>query len=208
MAAICRITIVVLITLVCAESESRASCPDTASCYCKLAPEYCSALVYAEVTLVYDGNVWLRLIGEPPHDPNNFYDSGQILEDFDIYQMPYQGVPEVGFVGLFNLHIGRVCDDPHPFIYSFVEEVDGLYLCDTMLDFPGVTKTELVPAVIAEDCRAAVKELGVYTNCSDTNAMGCCYGGAAMTADSAGYLVLAGVFLVPSRRRRRKGNNS
>jgi hypothetical protein len=204
MVTVSRISIVVLITLACAESQSKAACVDPTSCYCTLAQRDCEALIYAEVTESTNEHVSLRVIGEPPNNPDNIFTPGQIIEDveFSLYTPSDLGV---GWTGLFSIRPEGVCDQSQTSIYFFVaEEIDGLYMCIDVPEFPGVTRAELIPAVLDDNCSMIVREWGIESKCG-TYSSGCCgFSETIMATENGLYIVLAGVFLVPGRRRRRK----
>ncbi|MBW2704654.1 MAG: hypothetical protein JRF33_27880, partial [Deltaproteobacteria bacterium] len=52
-------------------------------------------------------------------------------------------------------------------IGAAVEETDGLLPCIDDSDFPGATADTVAGAVLSEDCRAAVHDLGVWSDCYD-----------------------------------------
>jgi len=159
-------------------------------------------LVYAETSRVDNGHISLTVIGEPAHDPDNHFEAGQIIENVDLGYTSHDNLSG-GSLGLFNFFPEGECGhDQATMLYFVVEEVDGIYLCKTASYFPGVTKTELVPAVLDYYCHDIVSDWGINTECPSYSS--CCGGGTAMTAESAGYLVLAGIILVPGRRKRRK----
>jgi hypothetical protein len=200
----CRISIVVLICLVCVESETRAYCIPPTSCYCNLAQMDCSVLIYAEVTESNSDHISLKVIGEPAHDPDNVLDSGQIIEN--VNPGPYdQSDLGIGVKGLFSIFPEGLCGVTQASIHHFVaEEVDGIFLCSTADEFPGVTKTELVPAVLDVNCSMIVQEWGIDSECG-TRSGGCLSCEDTSLATNNGlYIVLAGVFLVPGRRRRKR----
>jgi len=151
-------------------------------------------------------HVSLRVIGDVPNNPDNIFTPGQIIEDveFGLYTPSDLGV---GWVGLFSIRPEGVCDQSQTSIYFFVaEEIDGLYMCITEPEFPGVTRAELVPAVLDENCSMIVREWGIESNCGtySSGCLGC--EDVYVTSSNGLYFVLAGVFLVPGRRRRRKPN--
>jgi hypothetical protein len=202
----CKILIIIIITLFFIAPKPKAICTDPTDCYCFLLPQECSVLVYAEVTESSTDHVSLRILEEPYVDPDNLFDSGQIIENLEFEPFDQSDLV-FGVFGLFRIKPEGLCVedgfDSEASIFFFVQDINGIYPCIYVPGFPGVTKADLLSAVLDDNCRTIVREWGVETKCG-TSSGGCfSCNDQAMTAGHGLYFVFAGILLLPSRQKRR-----